>query len=103
MSSINFSGLASGIDSKAIVEALVDIRRAPMRRLQAEDKMLAEHRQTFTELETSLNKFSTTGKTLDTFDEFVRCSFSDRILHLKMPLVPTPFPLGLSLSYCLIV
>jgi hypothetical protein len=45
----------------------------------------------------------TVDLTLDTFDEFVRCSFSDRILHLKMPLVPTPFPLGLSLSYCLIV
>lgn len=61
MSSINFGGLASGIDTGSIVEALMEIERQPLERLESDKEYFSSRQDAFdtldTKLKTLLEKF----------------------------------------------
>lgn len=61
MSSINFGGLASGIDTAGIVEALMEIEKQPLKRLESDKEYFTNRQDAFntlnTKLKTLLEKF----------------------------------------------
>ena len=59
MPSIQFSGLSSGLDTKAIVEAILDFESVPLTRLQDRLSLFNQRKNAFDELRSGLGKFET--------------------------------------------
>jgi len=68
-SSIVFSGLASGIDSEAIVNALTQAQKTPMTRLQAQKTEFSTQSRKLSDIKTKLTTLQTAAKALDTKSE----------------------------------
>jgi len=65
----SFSGLASGIDSSALITGLVGIARAPIARLQKAQSTLKIQAARVDDLSTKLSALGTAARALDTSDE----------------------------------
>jgi len=70
MSSITFSGLASGLDTAAIVEQLIGIKRRPILRLQAERSLFEKQKTALDVLKSKLLDLQKAAQKLDTANEF---------------------------------
>ena len=70
MSNIAFSGLATGLDTGAIVSQLVELRRAPMYRLQARKKGFETQISALANMKTKLLAMQDAMAALDTASEF---------------------------------
>jgi len=66
--SIQFGGLATGMDTNAIVEQLMNIERMPIARLEADKTWLNNRLSAFTELDSKLNNFLSSIKDLGNSD-----------------------------------
>lgn len=58
--SINFGGLASGIDTKALIDAILDVERQPLRRIEARQSQLGQQKSAMDEMRSKLNAFLST-------------------------------------------
>lgn len=69
MAGLQLSGLASGFDWKSVVDQLMDVSRAPIRRLQREQTNLNTRNSALTEIRNLLQQFESSLKALnnDTF------------------------------------
>jgi flagellar hook-associated protein 2 len=67
--SINFGGLATGMDTEAIISALMNIERAPIRRLENDKAFYNNRLNAFSELETKLKALMEKAEDIDTFNE----------------------------------
>jgi flagellar hook-associated protein 2 len=70
MSSISFAGLASGLDTAKIVDQLVDLRRIPIRRMQAQRQLFQNQIAALGTLKTKLEAFQSAANTLKTANDF---------------------------------
>ena len=70
MSSIAFAGLATGLDTAAIVSQLVEIRRRPIYRLETRRQGYQNEISALSLLKTKLLAFQTAAQNLDTASEF---------------------------------
>jgi len=61
---ISFGGLASGLDTKAIIQALVSIERRPIAALEQTKTSLGKQKSLFGDLRGLLSKLETAAKTL---------------------------------------
>lgn len=66
---ITFSGLASGLDTGTIVTELMNLERAPIERLEADQTYYNSRLKAFSEFETKLTSFMDAAETIDTVDE----------------------------------
>lgn len=71
MPAIQFSGLASGLDTDAIVNAVLGVERIPNQRLQAQNQNLRAQKEIVNRLSSALSDFSTKAKALATPEEFL--------------------------------
>lgn len=69
-SSISFSGLASGLDTEAIVKALVEVAGAPINRLKTKKSNYGVQKSKISSLSTYLSTLQTAAKKMDTAKEF---------------------------------
>lgn len=76
MAGISFSGLATGLDSDAIVNSLVDIQRIPQLRLEQENQFNQSKISIIDDLSSALSSLQTTANDLDTIGEFLSFSGS---------------------------
>jgi flagellar hook-associated protein 2 len=70
MSSISFGGLATGLDTGMIVSQLVELKRAPIYRLQTQKKGFQNQISALGTLKSKLIALQDAAKTLDTANEF---------------------------------
>lgn len=70
MSAVSFSGLASGMDTASLISQLVEIKRAPVYRLQKEKKGYQDQISALGTLKTKLLALQTAARKLDTASEF---------------------------------
>ena len=70
MSSVSFSGLATGLDTGSIVAQLVDLKRAPIRRLEARRDLFQSQQKALDTFKTKLLALQEASKQLDTANEF---------------------------------
>lgn len=70
MSTVNFSGLATGLDTGSIIAQLVEIKRAPVYRLQKDKKAFQDQIAALGTLKTKLLALQTAARKLDTAGEF---------------------------------
>ena len=68
---ISFGGLASGLDTKAIISALVSIEERPIRALEAKKTSYTKQKSLFGDLKGLLDKLATAAKALKTTTEFL--------------------------------
>jgi len=66
MESITFGGLATGLDTSALIESLMEIERIPLDRLETEKKYLNSRLEAFSEFDSKLNDLLDAVKDLDT-------------------------------------
>ena len=59
MPTINFTGLASGLDTRAIVDAILEFERKPIERLQTRQSLFSSQRAALDELRSKLTSFET--------------------------------------------
>ncbi len=93
MSTISFGGLASGMDTGAIIEALLEVRRQPIVNLQSRIKLYENQQKALTELEGKVKAMLTAAQELDTPEEFASIAavsshedlLSATASHLAMP------------------
>ena len=57
MSSVSFSGLASGIDSKAIIESLLAAKQAQVQRIQTDKQLITSKQSALTEVKNRVSSF----------------------------------------------
>jgi len=69
MGSITFGGLATGLDTNALIESLMEIERRPLDRLETEKKYLNSRLEAFSEFDSRLNDLLDAVKDLDTISE----------------------------------
>lgn len=69
---ISFGGLASGLDTKAIISALVAIEERPIRALEAKKTSYTKQKSMFGDLKGLLEKLSTAAKALKTTTDFLQ-------------------------------
>ena len=55
--SINFGGLASGLDTEAIIEAIMAVERRPVRRLEDRQSSLNSRKAALDEMRSKLDTF----------------------------------------------
>lgn len=55
MATINFTGLASGLDTRALIDAILQAERRPIERLQAKQEVFSQQRAAFEELRSKLS------------------------------------------------
>src|SRR3989339_1629462 len=67
---INFSGLASGLDTASIVDALVNVARNPIRRLESQRSTYNSKISLISTLSSRLAAFRSAAETLDSTREF---------------------------------
>ena len=70
MSSISFAGLATGLDTAKIVDQLVDLRRIPIRRMQAQRQLFQNQIAALGTLKTKLEAFQSAANALKTANDF---------------------------------
>lgn len=70
MSTVSFSGLATGLDTASIISQLVEIKRAPVYRLQNDKKGYQDQISALGTLKTKLLALQTAARKLDTASEF---------------------------------
>ena len=70
MSTISFGGLASGLDTGAIIEALLEIRRQPIVRLENNIKTYESQQKAIAELESRAKALQSAAEAFDTPEEF---------------------------------
>ena len=68
---ISFGGLASGLDTKAIISALVSIERRPIQQLETKKTSLNKQKSLYGDLRSMLEKLATAAKALKTTDDFL--------------------------------
>lgn len=68
---ISFGGLASGLDTKAIISALVSIEERPIRAMEAKKTSYTKQKSLFGDLKGLLDKLATAAKALKTTTEFL--------------------------------
>ena len=68
---ISFGGLASGLDTKAIISALVAVEERPIKALQTKKGSLNKQKSLYGDLRTLLDKLSTAAKALKTTQDFL--------------------------------
>ncbi len=66
---ISFGGLATGMDTNAIISALMDIEREPLDRMEKEKKFLASRLEVFSQFESKLNTFADSISEMDEADK----------------------------------
>lgn len=69
---ISFGGLASGLDTKAIISALVAIERRPISALETKKTSLGKQKSLYGDLRGLLDKLETAAKALKTTDDFLK-------------------------------
>jgi len=70
MPTVNFSGLATGLDTGSIIAQLVDIKRAPIRRLQTAQSGYEKQIKSLADFKKKLLALQTAAKAMDTSSEF---------------------------------
>ena len=70
MSSVSFSGLATGLDTGSIISQLVELKRAPIYRLQKDKKSYQDQISALGTLKSKLLAVQTAARKLDTASEF---------------------------------
>ncbi|MCA8949955.1 MAG: flagellar filament capping protein FliD [Planctomycetes bacterium] len=68
---ISFGGLASGLDTQAIIAALVAVERRPITQLEAKKTELGKQKSLFGDLDGLLDKLSTAARKLKTTSQFL--------------------------------
>src|SRR6185295_2952268 len=68
---INFSGLASGIDTKSVIEALLAVERRPITALQTKRTGYEQSKSLFGTLETKLTALKTKASALKSAGSFL--------------------------------
>ncbi|MFO0635123.1 MAG: flagellar filament capping protein FliD [Nannocystaceae bacterium] len=71
MAAISFSGLASGLDTKSIISALVGVERVPMLRLQSRNDAYAAQGRIIDQLSSALSALKTAADKLGSAGEFL--------------------------------
>ena len=71
---IQFGGLATGLDTSSIIDQLMNIERQPLARLEADKTWLNNRLKAFTELDTRLKSFADTIKDLNYRDTLLKRS-----------------------------
>ncbi len=69
---ISFGGLASGLDTKAIISALVGIEERPIRAMESKKASFSKQKTMFGDLKGMLEKLSTAAKALKTTSDFLK-------------------------------
>lgn len=69
---ISFGGLASGLDSKAIINALVAVERRPIAQLETKKTSLNRQKSLYSDLGGLLEKLNTASRALKTTTEFLK-------------------------------
>ena len=69
---IRFGGLASGLDTKAIIQALVAIEERPIRALETKKAGYTKQKSLFGDLRGLLDKLTTAAKALKTTTDFLQ-------------------------------
>ena len=69
---ISFGGLASGLDTKAIISALVSIERRPISALETKKSSLGKQKSLYGDLRSLLDKLETAAKALKTTNDFLK-------------------------------
>ncbi|MBL8730104.1 MAG: flagellar filament capping protein FliD [Planctomycetes bacterium] len=69
---ISFGGLASGLDTKAIISALTAIERRPITQLETKKTQLNKQKSLFGDLGTLLDKLTKAAKALKTTSDFLQ-------------------------------
>ncbi len=72
--SIQFGGLATGLDTSSIIDQLMNIERQPLARLEADKTWLNNRLKAFTELDTRLKSFADSIKDLNYRDTLLKRS-----------------------------
>ncbi len=70
MSNVSFAGLATGLDTARIVDQLVDLRRIPVRRMQAQRQLFQNQIAALGTLKTKLEAFQTAAVALKSPNDF---------------------------------
>lgn len=73
---IQFSGLATGIDTGSMISQLVQLERLPIQRVQDKQKDLKTQQAKFNDLKNLLNTLRDKAKALDTFNEVAKSKVS---------------------------
>ena len=68
-SQITFGGLASGMDTRAIIDALMNVERIPILRLQNKKQVLSQQDGIYSQLKTLLDDLRTKAEAVDTPQE----------------------------------
>ena len=71
---ITFGGLATGMDTNAIVDQLIALERGPIERMQADKTWLSSRLEAYTTFDTKLKSFLTKIENLDSSDELLQKS-----------------------------
>ncbi len=74
MSSVSFTGLASGLDTASLVSQLVELRRQPIYRLQQQRTQYEAQSSALSTLKDKLFALQTAAQSLDTANEFASLS-----------------------------
>lgn len=74
MPSIQFSGLASGLDTSSIIQALTDVERIPLQRLEAENRDLQSKISILDNLSSALSDLKNKANALGTTGDFLSYS-----------------------------
>lgn len=69
---ISFGGLASGLDTKAIITALVAVERRPISALETKKLTFNKQKSLFSDLKGLLDKLQTSAKALKTTNDFLQ-------------------------------
>ncbi|MBK8166110.1 MAG: flagellar filament capping protein FliD [bacterium] len=79
MSSVSFSGLATGLDTGSIISQLVELKRAPIYRLQKDKKSYQDQISALGTLKSKLLAVQTAARKLDTASEFSSAKASSSV------------------------
>ena len=69
MSAINFSGLGSGLDTKSIVSALVNVSRGPINQLNKQKGNYQVHKSSFDQIKSLMESLKTAAEEFDSITE----------------------------------
>lgn len=69
MSTINFGGLASGIDTEGIIEALMEVARQPIRTIETKKAAFSKKASAYATLSSQLSQLRTAAEGMDTGKE----------------------------------
>lgn len=70
MATINFGGLASGLDTDSIIKALMDVEKKPLTRLENDKNFLNSRIKAFKDFDSKLEALETAFKALNSSDKF---------------------------------